>query len=82
MTPPTDAAELEKLLLSHIVSNETLDAAGVFDGSRTEVTVASGGTQPVVQDPPTIGGATVVQADLVSTSGVSHGIDTLLPSTP
>jgi transforming growth factor-beta-induced protein len=79
-TLPEDPAEVEKLLLSHI-STETLDAASLFDG-RTEVAVASGGTQPVVQDPPTVGGATVVQADLASTSGVSHGIDTVLSATP
>jgi hypothetical protein len=54
----------------------------VFDGSRTEVQVAFGGPQPVVQSPPTVGGATVVQADLASTSGFSHGIDTLLTPTP
>ena len=79
VTAPSDPAELEQLLLSHIVDGTALDAAAVFDGSRTEVTVASGGTQLIVQDPPTIGGATVVQADLLSTNGVSHGIDALLP---
>ena len=77
--PDADPAELEQLLLSHIVDGTALDAAAVFDGSRTDVTVASGGTQLIVQDPPTIGGATVVQADLLSTNGVSHGIDALLP---
>ena len=79
-TLPEDPAEVEKLLLSHI-GTETLNAASLFDG-RTEVAVASNGTQPVVQEPPTIGGATVVQADLASTSGFSHGINTLMPPTP
>lgn len=81
VTPPSDAAELETLLLSHIDSSGTIDSASLFDG-RTEVSVASGGTQPVVQSPPTIGGANVVQADVRSTSGVSHGIDTVLSPTP
>ena len=82
VTPPTDAAELEQLLRSHIVDGSAFDAASVFDGSRTEVPVASGGTQPVVQDPPTVGGATVVQADLASVNGFSHGINALMPPTP
>jgi uncharacterized surface protein with fasciclin (FAS1) repeats len=80
--PPTDAAELEQLLLSHIVEVDALDAASLFDGSRTEVATASGGTQPIVQDPATVGGATVVEPDLASTSAVSHGIDTVLSTTP
>jgi hypothetical protein len=78
---PTDPAELEQLLLSHIVDGEALDAAVVFDGVLTEITMATLGTQPVVQAPPTVGGATVVEADLLSTNGVSHGIDKLLTMT-
>jgi uncharacterized surface protein with fasciclin (FAS1) repeats len=81
VTTPTDPAELEQLLLSHIVDGEALDAAMVFDGVLTEITMATLGTQPVAQDPPTVGGATVVEADLLSTNGVSHGIDTLLTTT-
>jgi uncharacterized surface protein with fasciclin (FAS1) repeats len=82
ITPPADPAELEQLLLSHIVSGEALDAASLFDGSRTDVTMASGGTQPIVQDPATVGGATVVEADLASTNAWSHGIDTVFSTTP
>ena len=73
VTAPTDPAELEELLLSHIDSTGSLDAAAIFDGSWTEIPVASGGTQPVVQSPPTVGGATVVEADLASTSGSRTG---------
>ena len=79
VTAPADPAELEKLLLSHIIDGTALDASQVFNGTRPNVAVASGGTQPVVQSPPTIGGATVVQADLLSINGVSHGIDALMP---
>ncbi len=82
VTAPSDPDELELLLLSHIDSTGSLDAAAVFDGSWTEVPVASGGTQPVVQSPPTVGGATVVQPDLLSSNGVSHGIDALMPAAP
>lgn len=80
VTPPSDPGELEQLLLSHI-ANETLDAASLFDGSRTEVTMASGGTQPVDQDAQTIGDASVSEADIESTSGVSHGIGAVLAVT-
>ena len=79
--PLPEGAGLEQLLLSHIVSTETIDASALFDG-RTEVPVASNGKQMVVTAPPTIGGATVVQPDLLSTSGVSHGINALLPTVP
>ena len=79
--PLPEGVELEQLLLSHIVKTETIDASALFDG-RTEVPVASNGIQMVVTAPPTIGGATVVQPDLLSTSGVSHGIDRLLPTVP
>ncbi len=82
VTPPTDPDELEQLLLSHIIDGTALDAAAVFNGTRPNVAVASGGTQPVVQNPPTIGGATVVEADLRSTNGLSHGIDAVLSPTP
>ena len=79
--PLPEGVELEQLLLSHIVSTETIDASALFDG-RTEVLVASNGKQMVVTAPPEIGDATVVQPDLLSTSGVSHGIDRLLPTVP
>ena len=76
------ATVTEALLLSHIVSGEALDAAALFDGSRTEITMASGGTQPVDQAASTVGGASVTQADLTSANGVSHGVGAPLPATP
>jgi len=81
VNPLTDPDDLEELLLSHIVDGDALDAAAIFDGSRTEVTMASGGTQPVDQAAGTVGGASVAEADLTSTNGVSHGIDTVLSAT-
>ena len=76
------ATVTEELLLSHIVNGEALDAAALFDGSRTEITMASGGTQPVDQAASTVGGASVTQADLTSVNGVSHGVGAPLPAAP
>ena len=82
VTAPTDPAELELLLLSHIARWDVAGRGAGVQRDTTRVAVASGGTQPVVQSPPTVGGATVVEADLASTSGFSHGIDALMPPAP
>ena len=80
VTPPADQADLEQLLLSHIVDGEALDAAAVL--AATEVSVASGGVQPVdgAATPPTIGGAAIIGVDITSTNGFSHELDGIMPA--
>ena len=80
VTPPADPDELEQLLLSHIVDGEALDSTLIFDG-RTEIDVATGGTQPVDPDATTIAGVGVVveAVDLAADNGVAHGIAGVLP---
>ena len=82
VTPPADAAELEQLLLSHIVNGNSLDAAAVL--ALTEVEVATGGAQPVnaAVTPPTIGGAGIIGADIPSGNGFSHELDNIMPVAP
>jgi len=80
VTPPADPADLEQLLLSHIVDGEPLDAAAVL--AATDVSVASGGVQVVdaAATPPTIGGAGIIGVDITSTNGFSHELDGIMPA--
>jgi len=83
-----DPEALEVFLLSHIVDGEALDAAAIFDGTRTEIETAhlvgppgdtEPGVQPVDQDAGTVGGVEVIDPDLLADNGVAHGIDGLMP---
>jgi len=77
--PPAD---IEELLLSHIVEGEALDAAAVVALDGVGVEVATGGTQPIdaSADPVTIGGAGIVSLDIESTNGFSHELDAIMPA--
>lgn len=78
VTPPADPADLEQLLLSHIVDDEALDAATVL--AAADVPVASGGVQVVdaAVTPPTIGDAGIIDVDITSTNGFSHELDGIM----
>ena len=67
---------LEKEVLSQ---GRTSDAAAVRT-KRADVVTAAGTSLPVVSDGTTvtIGGATVVQADIKADNGIIHAIDTVL----
>ena len=80
VTPPADPADLEQLLLSHIVDGDALDSAAVL--AAADVPVASGGVQPVdaAATPPTIGGAGIIGVDITSTNGFSHELDGIMPA--
>ena len=80
VTPPADPADLEQLLLSHIVDDNALDSTAVL--AATDVTVASDGVQPVdaSANPPTIGGAGIIGVDIESTNGFSHELDGIMPA--
>jgi uncharacterized surface protein with fasciclin (FAS1) repeats len=76
-----DEAAVTALLLAHVDGTEALTAADVFDG-RTSVVVLEGGPQPVDDADSTIGGATVLVADVEPVNGVIHVIDAVLSIQP
>jgi uncharacterized surface protein with fasciclin (FAS1) repeats len=80
--PPdlTDPSVVTPLLLAHVNNTEVLLAADVL--ALTEVPVAEGGPQPVDADAVTVGGAMVIQADVVASNGVIHVIDAVMPIQP
>ena len=75
-------ADITALLLAHVdnTSDPALLAADVL--ALPSVPVMEGGPQPVDAGAGTIGGAMVVQADLVVENGVIHVIDTVMPIQP
>jgi len=68
------------LLGAHVDSTQVLLAADVL--ALPSVPVANGGPQPVDAAAQTIGGATVVQADLPAANGVIHIIGAVMPIQP
>ena len=78
---PSDQAAVTELLLAHVNGTAALTAADVFDG-RTAVDVLQGGPQPVDDGASTIGGATVLVADIQPDNGVIHVIDAVLSIQP
>ncbi len=72
--------DLTALLLAHVVDGEALSSTDVL--ALDEVVVMEGGAQPVDADAGTVGGAAVVQADLVAENGVIHVIDAVMPLQP
>jgi uncharacterized surface protein with fasciclin (FAS1) repeats len=80
-TLPTDPAELEQLLLSHIVDGDALDIAQIR--TLSGIVVATGGTQPVdaTTNVTVIGGANViVTTDNVSDNGIFQELDAIMPA--
>jgi uncharacterized surface protein with fasciclin (FAS1) repeats len=76
----TDPDVVTAVLLAHVDNTGVLLAADVF--ALTEVPVAGGGPQPVDADAATIGGASVIQADVQASNGVIHVIDRVMPIQP
>ena len=76
----TDQAAVTALLGAHVDSTQVLLAADVL--ALPSVPVANGGPQPVDAAAQTIGGATVVQADLPAANGVIHIIGAVMPIQP
>jgi uncharacterized surface protein with fasciclin (FAS1) repeats len=72
--------DLTALLFAHIDDGEELLAADVF--ALTGVDVVEGGPQPVDAAAETIGGASVIQADIVTENGIIHLIDAVLSIQP
>jgi len=73
-------ADVTALLLAHVDNTQVLLAADVL--ALPSVPVMEGGPQPVDAGAGTIGGAMVVQADIVAENGVIHLIDAVLPIQP
>src|SRR6056297_2582730 len=78
---PDDETAVTALLLAHVHGADALTAADVFDG-RDDVEVLEGGPQPVDVAASTIGGASVLVADVATLNGVLHVIDTVLSIQP
>ena len=72
--------DLTALLLAHVDNTQALLAADVL--ALPSVPVMEGGPQPVDADAGTIGGAAVIQADIVAENGVIHLIDAVLTIQP
>jgi uncharacterized surface protein with fasciclin (FAS1) repeats len=73
-------ADVTALLLAHVDNTQELLAADVL--ALPSVPVMEGGPQPVDADAGTIGGAMVIQADIVAENGVIHLIDAVLTIQP
>ena len=73
-------ADVTALLLAHVNNTQALLAADVL--ALAEVPVMEGGAQPVDAGAGTIGGAMVIQADLVVENGVIHVIEPVMPIQP
>ncbi len=83
VTLPTDPADVEELLLSHIVDGDALDIDQIR--SLQAIVVATGGTQPVdaTTNVTVIGGADViVTIDNVADNGLFHELDAIMPVAP
>ncbi len=76
----TDPAVVTPILLAHIDDTQVLMIADVW--GLTEVVVLEGGPQPVDGTAETIGGASVLVADVKAANGVLHVIDMVLPIQP
>ena len=76
----TDRAVVEAVLLTHVVLDGVLLAVDVLALDPPEVVVANPGPHAVdgSASPPTIGGAVLLQLDLVASNGVIHVIDRVL----
>jgi uncharacterized surface protein with fasciclin (FAS1) repeats len=75
-------ADITALLLAHVddTSDPALLLADVL--ALPSVPVAEGGPQPVDPTAGTVGGAMVIQADIVAENGVIHVIDAVMPIQP
>ena len=73
-------ADVTALLLAHVNDTEALLASDVL--ALPSVPVMNGGPQPVDAGAGTIGGALIVQTDIVAENGVIHLIDAVMPIQP
>jgi uncharacterized surface protein with fasciclin (FAS1) repeats len=76
----SDPAVVEAVVLTHVNLDEVLLAADLLALVPPEVVVANPGPHAVngAVTPPTIGGAALLQVDLVASNGVIHVIDKVL----
>lgn len=87
-----DTTALSAVLLQHVVQDLQVDSVTAFSLNGTEVTTASGAMIPISINPDTdvltVGGATVTMANIQTSNGIIHVIDTVivgdveLPSPP
>ncbi len=73
---------LSEVLLQHVVTDSQVDAVTAYSLNGTEITTASGATIQIVinaqTDTLTIGGATVTTANIQTSNGIIHVIDTVI----
>ena len=87
-----DTDALSAVLLQHVVADAQVDSVTAFSLNGTDVTTASGAMIPIAindeTDTLTVGGATVTMANIQTSNGIIHVIDTVivgdveLPSPP
>ena len=74
---PENKAQLQKILLHHVISGKVMSSD--IAGKQLEVETA-GKTKLMInaKDGVKVGGATVVKADVEATNGVIHVVDTVI----
>ena len=78
----TDPTVVSDLLLAHANTTQVLDAATVLASDTVEVMVGSPQPVDAIVDPPTIGGAAIVDADVAADNGVIHVLAAVMPIQP
>ncbi len=75
-----DPDTLENILLYHVISGQSVDAAAATELVGTSVASANGATLAISQDGDSlmINEATVARADIEASNGIIHEIDTVL----
>lgn len=76
----TNAAALMSLLEGHVLPDSVVDAATALTLDGTEITMANGAirTITVADGAVLLDEATVIEADIMASNGIIHGIDTVL----
>jgi len=77
-----DPDALNAVLLQHVVADAEVDSVTAFSLNGTNVATASGAEIPIVintdTDTLTVGGATVTMANIQTSNGIVHVIDTVI----